>query len=185
MRQMIGVYERTGGSVLAVEKVARARTSDYGIVAVRPGPGRVLEVADLVEKPPPAEAPSDLAIIGRYILMPEIFDHLEKTTAGRGGEIQLTDGLRSLLRRQPIHAYRFLGTRYDTGDKFGFLKATVEFALRRPDLGEPFRDYLKGLDLGTPWIGGAAPAGRRSSRPRAAAAARRAPAGRRRKRSAR
>jgi UTP--glucose-1-phosphate uridylyltransferase len=174
MRQMIGVYERTGGSVLAVEKVARSRTRDYGIVAVKPGAGRVLEVADLVEKPPPEEAPSDLAIIGRYILMPEIFEHLEKTEPGRGGEIQLTDGLRSLLRRQPIHAYRFLGTRYDTGDKFGFLKATVEFALRRPDLGGPFRDYLRGLDLDLPWIGGArSTAGGRPTAGRRSAARRR------------
>ena len=171
MRQMIGIYEKTGGSVLAVERVSRARTSDYGIVAVRPSTGRVLEITDLVEKPPPEEAPSDLAIIGRYILMPEIFDHLEKTTAGRGGEIQLTDGLRSLLRRQPIHAYRFIGKRYDTGDKLGFLKATVEFALRRPDLGGPFLDYLKGLDLDAAWTGtakprarGAAGSGRRTGR---------------------
>jgi len=167
MRQMIGVYEKTGNTLLAVERVARARTPDYGIVAVRPSAGRVLEVTDLVEKPTPEEAPSDLAIIGRYILMPEIFEHLEKTTAGRGGEIQLTDGLRSLLRRQPIHAYRFIGKRYDTGDKLGFLKATVEFALRRPDLGGPFLDYLKGLDLDQPWTGERrarrAPGGRRAA----------------------
>ena len=108
-------------------------------------------MTDLVEKPSPGEAPSDLAIIGRYILTPEVFSHLETTSAGRGGEIQLTDGLRSLLRSQRIYAYRFRGTRYDTGDKLGFLKATVEFALRRPDLGAPFRAYLKSLDLdGTP-----------------------------------
>ncbi len=147
MRQMIEVYERNRCSLVAVEKVSRARTRDYGIVAARPAGDRLYQVTDLVEKPAPSEAPSDLAIIGRYILTPEIFQHLEKTPAGRNGEIQLTDGLRSLLRRQAIYAYRFIGQRYDTGDKLGFLKATVEFALRRPDLGTAFRSYLKGLDL--------------------------------------
>jgi UTP--glucose-1-phosphate uridylyltransferase len=153
MRQMIDVHERCGTSVVAVERVARERTSDYGIVAVGPaderheGGARLHRITDLVEKPDPKDAPSDLAIIGRYILMPEIFEHLDKTRAGRGGEIQLTDGLRSLLRRQEIHAWSFEGTRYDTGDKLGFLKATVEFALRRPDLGRPYRDYLRGLDV--------------------------------------
>ena len=153
MRQMMEVHERCGSSVIAVERVSRERTSDYGIVAVEPadprheGDGRLNKVTDLVEKPDPKDAPSDLAIIGRYILMPEIFEHLEKTRAGRGGEIQLTDGLRSLLRRQEIHAWSFEGTRYDTGDKLGFLRATVEFALRRPDLGRAFRDYLRGLDI--------------------------------------
>jgi UTP--glucose-1-phosphate uridylyltransferase len=107
----------------------------------------VHEVIDLVEKPAPEDAPSDLAIIGRYILMPEIFRHLEKTAAGRGGEIQLTDGLRSLLQEQQIFTWSIVGTRYDTGDKLGFLKATVEYALRRPDLGAAFRAYLEGLDI--------------------------------------
>ena len=151
MRQMMDVHARRGCSIVAVERVSRERTRDYGMVALKPGGaegGRVHEVADLVEKPPPEEAPSDLAIIGRYILTPEIFDHLETTRAGRGGEIQLTDGLKSLLRRQPICAYSFEGTRYDTGDKLGFLKATVEFALRRPDLGGDFRAWLAGLDFG-------------------------------------
>src|SRR5262249_60386008 len=108
------------------------------------------EVTEWVEKPSAEEASSDLAIIGRYILTPDIFPHLEKTAAGRGGEIQLTDGLRSLLRRRKIYAYRFSGRRYDTGDKLGFLKATVEFALRRPDLGAAFRAYLRDLDLAAP-----------------------------------
>src|SRR2546422_4104535 len=117
------------------------------MVAVRPAGDRLYLVTDLVEKPSQEEAPSDLAIIGRYILTPDIFGHLERTSAGRGGEIQLTDGLRSLLRRRRMYAYRFHGTRYDTGDKLGFLKATVEFALRRPDLGAAFRAYLKSLDL--------------------------------------
>jgi len=147
MRQMMEVHERCGCSVVGVERVSRERTSDYGIVAGRPVDGHLLKITDLVEKPPPEKAPSNMAIIGRYILMPEIFDHLERTAAGRGGEIQLTDGLRSLLRQQDIYAYSFEGTRYDTGDKLGFLRATVEFALRRPDLGADFRDYLKRLDL--------------------------------------
>jgi UTP--glucose-1-phosphate uridylyltransferase len=153
MRQMIDVYERCGSTVIGVERVARERSRDYGMVAVRPaalsgdGTGRVHEVIDLVEKPAPEDAPSDLAIIGRYILMPEIFRHLEKTAAGRGGEIQLTDGLRSLLQEQQIFTWSIVGTRYDTGDKLGFLKATVEYALRRPDLGAAFRAYLEGLDI--------------------------------------
>jgi len=148
MRQMMDVHARRGCSVVCVERVSRERTRDYGIVAVRAGGGgREHVVTDLVEKPAPEEAPSDLAIIGRYILTPAIFAHLEKTRAGRGGEIQLTDGLRSLLGVEPICAYAFEGRRYDTGDKLGFLKATVEFALRRPDLGAAFRDYLAGLDL--------------------------------------
>jgi UTP--glucose-1-phosphate uridylyltransferase len=153
MRQMIDVYERCGSTVIGVERVARERSRDYGMVAVRPaalsgdGAGRVHEVIDLVEKPAPEDAPSDLAIIGRYILMPEIFRHLEKTAAGLGGEIQLTDGLRSLLQEQQIFTWSIVGTRYDTGDKLGFLKATVEYALRRPDLGAAFRAYLEGLDI--------------------------------------
>jgi UTP--glucose-1-phosphate uridylyltransferase len=147
MRQMIDIYMKHHSPVIAVERVSRERTGDYGIVAARPAGDRLYLVTDLVEKPAPEEAPSDLAIIGRYILTPDIFGVLEKTAAGRGGEIQLTDGLRSLLRRHKIYAYRFTGKRYDTGDKLGFLQATVEFALRRPDLGAAFRDYLKSLDL--------------------------------------
>jgi len=104
-------------------------------------------VMDLIEKPRYEEAPSNLAIIGRYILTPEIFDVLEKTSPDAGGEIQLTNGLRKLLERQPIHAYRFEGKRYDAGDKLGFLKATVEFALKREDLGKEFGIYLKSLNL--------------------------------------
>jgi len=148
MRQMMRVYEQFQCAVLGVEKVNRARARDYGMIAGTPGGDRIYRVTDLVEKPAPEDAPSDLAIIGRYILTPEIFEDLATTQPGRGGEIQLTDGLRSLLRRQAIYGYRFEGTRYDTGDKLGFLKATVEFALRRPDLGGPFRAYLRKLDLG-------------------------------------
>ncbi len=160
MRQMIDVYQKLRCPIVAVERVSRKRTSDYGIVGARPAGDHLYQVTDLVEKPSPEEAPSDLAIIGRYILTPDIFKHLEATAAGRGGEIQLTDGLRSLLRRRRIYAYRFTGRRYDTGDKLGFLKATVEFALRRPDLGAAFRAYLKSLDLG------GAPASPKSARRR-------------------
>jgi len=169
MKQLMQVYEQYRCSVVAVEKVSRARTRDYGIVAGERTQDRLFKITDLVEKPSPSEAPSNLAIIGRYILTPEIFDHLEKTAAGRGGEIQLTDGLKRLLQRQAIYAYRFNGKRYDTGDKLGFLKATVEFALRRHDLGGPFRSYLRELDLGRPaGRSGAKPA--RPRRPRAKAA---------------
>jgi UTP--glucose-1-phosphate uridylyltransferase len=157
MQQMIDVYKRCGCSVVGVERVGLERSRDYGMVATRPapaalrcggaGPERLHRITDLVEKPAPEDAPSDLGITGRYILMPEIFEHLQTISAGSGGEIQLTDGLRSLLRQQPIYAYSFEGRRYDTGDKLGFLKATVEFALRRTDLGDPFRSYLRALDL--------------------------------------
>ena len=169
MRQMIDVYERCGSTVIGVERVARERSRDYGMVAVRPaalgdGAGRVHEVTDLVEKPAPEDAPSDLAIIGRYILMPEIFQHLEKTADGSGGEIQLTDGLRSLLKEQQIFTWSIVGTRYDTGDKLGFLKATVEYALRRPDLGAAFRSYLEELDIDAIAPKGATGPSRRRSR---------------------
>jgi len=148
MRQMIDVYQKHRCPIVAVERISRERTSDYGIVGARPAGDHLYQVTDLVEKPSPEEAPSDLAIIGRYILTPDVFKHLEATAAGRGGEIQLTDGLRSLLRRRRIYAYRFSGTPYDPGDKLGFMKAPVEFALRRPDLGAPFRAYLTSLAPG-------------------------------------
>jgi UTP--glucose-1-phosphate uridylyltransferase len=148
MKQMIDVFEREKCTLLAVERVPREMTASYGIVKVEGGSGgRLHRVLDLVEKPEPDEAPSDLAIIGRYILAPEIFQHLEKTVPDRRGEIQLTDGLRSLLAEHEVWAYEFEGTRYDTGTKLGFLKATVEYALRRTDVGPAFREYLKSLVL--------------------------------------
>lgn len=151
-RQMMGVFEDYGTSVLATQEVNGPDISRYGVIdgqavdgpASRPG---IFKVLDLVEKPPLAEAPSNLAIIGRYILTPDILDVLDKTAPDRDGEIQLTHGLRTLLNRQAIHAYCFEGKRYDAGDKLGFLKATVEFALRREDLGEQFADYLKRLPI--------------------------------------
>ena len=109
--------------------------------------GRLFEIRNMVEKPKPEEAPSNLAIIGRYILTPAIFDCLARTSTGAGGELQLTDGMRMLLKQEKMYAYVYEGRRHDTGDKLGFLKATVEFALKRNDLGGPFREYLKGLEL--------------------------------------
>jgi UTP--glucose-1-phosphate uridylyltransferase len=150
LKQMIDVYERVGGPVLAVERVAPEDVSSYGVVALEEGEdlGRgVHRIKDLVEKPRREEAPSNLAIIGRYILTPDIFPALEATARDRTGEIQLTNGLRRLLRERPIYAYEIEGVRHDTGNKLGFLKALVYFALRRPDLAEPFRRYLETLDL--------------------------------------
>lgn len=149
MKQMIEVFERHGGPVIAVQQVAKSEISAYGVIDGVPEgeSGRVYRVRDLVEKPSVEEAPSDLAIIGRYILTPEIFEMLEKTPRDKGGEIQLTNGLRVLNEKRPIYGYRFEGIRHDAGNKLGFLKATVEFALKRPDLGGPFREYLKSLSL--------------------------------------
>jgi UTP--glucose-1-phosphate uridylyltransferase len=150
LRQMIDVYERVQGPVLAVERVARDEVSSYGIVAIDEGKefGRgVFRVKDLVEKPRREDAPSNLAIIGRYILTPDIFDALDATSRDRTGEIQLTNGLRRLLNERPVYVYEIEGVRHDTGNKLGFLKALVYFALQRPDLAEPFRNYLESLDL--------------------------------------
>jgi len=152
VRQMLDVYEYFGAPVIALMEVPMESISAYGVVQAEPVQhpqmnGRVYRIHDLVEKPPADEAPSNLAIIGRYILTPEIFDSLEQIGVGAIGEIQLTDGLRHLLQSRPIYGYQFEGRRYDAGDKLGFLKATVEFALRRPDLGAAFREYLKSLEL--------------------------------------
>jgi UTP--glucose-1-phosphate uridylyltransferase len=150
LKQMIDVHERMHGPVLAVERVPPEDVSSYGVVAIEEGEdhGRgVYRITDLVEKPRREEAPSNLAIIGRYILTPDIFPALEATARDRTGEIQLTNGLRRLLRERPIYAYEIEGVRHDTGNKLGFLKALVYFALRRPDLADPFRKYLETLDL--------------------------------------
>src|SRR4051812_49258064 len=148
LQQMIEVYERVKGPVLAVERVPVEDVSNYGVVAFDPeqslGRG-VYRITDLVEKPRREDAPSNLAIIGRYILTPDIFGALEATAKDRRGENQLTDGLRRLLRDRPLYAYEIDGVRHDTGNKLGFLKAVVYFALRREDLGEPFRRYLESL----------------------------------------
>lgn len=152
LRQLLDIYSFFQAPVLAVMEVPRENISAYGSIDAEPvhhngSHDRVYRVRNLVEKPNPADAPSNLAIIGRYVLTPEIFDSLQAITPGAAGEIQLTDALRHLLRTRPLYAYRFEGTRYDAGDKLGFLKATVEYALRRQDLGGPFREYLKGLKL--------------------------------------
>jgi UTP--glucose-1-phosphate uridylyltransferase len=148
LQQMIDVYERADGPVIAVERVPEDQVSSYGIVDVEPAAhlGRgVFRIRDLVEKPSRSDAPSNLAIIGRYILTPDIFAALEQTASDRSGEIQLTNGLRRLLQSRPLYAYEIDGIRHDTGHKLGYLKAMVYFALRRPDLAEPFRAYLKEL----------------------------------------
>lgn len=152
LRQLLDVYEFFNAPVLAVMEVPRDSISAYGVIDAEPvshngSSDRVYRIRDLVEKPTPSEAPSNLAIIGRYVLTPEIFSSVQTIDPGAGSEIQLTDALRHLLRSRPIYAYRFEGTRHDAGDKLGFLKATVDYALRRHDLGEPFREYLKGLKL--------------------------------------
>jgi len=148
LKQMIDVFNQVEGPVLAIERVPKSDVSSYGIIdaeEIRPG---VFKIRDLVEKPPAAEAPSDLAIIGRYILTPDIFPALEQTARDRTGEIQLTNGLRRLLKERPIYGCQIDGVRHDTGNKLGFLKAVVYFALRRPDLAGKFTDYLRGIDLG-------------------------------------
>jgi UTP--glucose-1-phosphate uridylyltransferase len=146
LRQMMNVFRRYPATILAIQKVPRSQTHQYGIIHGKRIEDGVYLVKDLVEKPSPADAPSTLAIIGRYILTPEIFPALERTRPGKGGEIQLTDGLRNLMQKQPIYAYEFSGTRYDAGDKLGFLKATVEFGLKNKEFGRLFRDYLRKLD---------------------------------------
>ena len=152
LRQLLDIYDFYGNSVLALMEVPKDSISAYGVVDAEPvshqgGSGRLYRIRNMVEKPKPEDAPSNLAIIGRYILSPEIFKSIESIEPGRGGEIQLTDALKHLLRSRPVYGYKFEGKRYDAGDKLGFLMATVEFALRRHDLGEPFRQYLKSITL--------------------------------------
>jgi UTP--glucose-1-phosphate uridylyltransferase len=145
IKQLMSVYEAMGGTVLGVQPVPREWTSRYGIVSPKSRRGTLYEVDDLVEKPLPQDAPSELAILGRYVIEPEIFDILAVTKPGAGGEIQLTDALKELARQKPMYAYHFAGKRYDVGDKLGYLAATVEFALSRDDLAEEFKSYLKGI----------------------------------------
>lgn len=150
LRRMMDLFEKLQSSIIAICEVPKSEVSSYGIIRGTPVEGfdgRLYRVQDVVEKPSVADAPSNLAIIGRYILTPEIFTLLENTESGLGGEIQLTDGIRLLLAQQPVYAFMIEGTRHDAGDKLGFLKATVEFALKRPDLGTEFRKYLKTLKL--------------------------------------
>jgi UTP--glucose-1-phosphate uridylyltransferase len=151
-KQLVKVYEATGVGAIAVEEVPREKTHLYGIVACEAAPQgpfgeRLLRILELVEKPKPAEAPSNLSITGRYVLPPAVFDCLERTKPGAGGEIQLTDALKILAKEQGLWAYIYEGISYDAGDKLGFLIATVQLALQNKELGEPFRNYLKGLKL--------------------------------------
>ncbi|HSW40785.1 MAG TPA: UTP--glucose-1-phosphate uridylyltransferase GalU [Acidobacteriota bacterium] len=150
IRQLMDVYDNYRTSVVALMEVPEDETSRYGIIEGRLLPdsdGRLFEVLDMVEKPAVDVAPSNLAIIGRYILTPSIFDALDKTGVGSGGEIQLTDGLRRLMGKERVLAYKFRGKRHDAGDKLGFLQATVEFALKNEELGAAFRSYLKSIDI--------------------------------------
>lgn len=150
VRQMMEIYDQHQTCIVAIMEVPKEETSRYGIIRGRELPGhdgRLFEVEDMVEKPSVEEAPSNLAIIGRYILNPSVFDSLEATGKGSGGEIQLTDALRRMLPHERILAYKFQGKRHDAGDKLGFLQATVEFALRNEELGSAFKEYLRTLDL--------------------------------------
>ncbi|WP_373507184.1 UTP--glucose-1-phosphate uridylyltransferase GalU [Thiocapsa sp.] len=143
VEQMSDVYERFGCSVLSVQEVPREETNKYGIVKVKPGPDGELRVVSIVEKPAPADAPSNLAVVGRYLLTPKIFEKLEQTREGAGGEIQLTDAIAALLEDEPVIAYPFQGKRYDCGSKLGYLQANVEFGLAHPEIGERFSAYLR------------------------------------------
>ena len=146
LRQLMDQYEKTGGTVIGCQVVRPEMVSSYGIVDGKPTDDpNLLKVKDMIEKPSMEEAPSRFAALGRYVITPEVFDVLEQTKPGKGGEIQLTDALRVMARNGSVYAYNFTGKRYDTGNKLGYLKATVEFALRRPDLGPQFREYLKKL----------------------------------------
>jgi UTP--glucose-1-phosphate uridylyltransferase len=153
MKQLVDVYERMGGPVLAVERVQPEEVSSYGVIDIAPGGdlgNGVYQIRDLVEKPPRSEAPSNMAIIGRYVLTPDIFPALAETQRDKTGEIQLTNGLRRLLKQRPIFACEVKGVRHDTGYKLGYLKAMVYFALKRPDLKDKFADYLATLGIGAP-----------------------------------
>lgn len=142
LKQMVEVYDRQGGSVVAVETVPSEKTSSYGIVAIDEASNKITEI---VEKPAPEHAPSNLAVVGRYLLVPAIFDKLESTGRGAGGEIQLTDAIADLLNESPVYAYPFSGTRYDCGNKLGYLQASVAYGLAQGDIREPFESFLRGL----------------------------------------
>jgi UTP--glucose-1-phosphate uridylyltransferase len=150
LRQLMDVFEEKQSSVIAIQMIDGPAISSYGVIKAKEvvgTGGKLYEILDLVEKPKLADAPSNLAVIGRYVLTPTIFETLSNIKPGAGGELQLTDGLRGLLKREKLYGYVYEGRRHDTGDKLGFLKATVAFALKRKDLGEEFRNYLKGLKL--------------------------------------
>ena len=143
LKQLAEAYEQTGGNIVAVTEVPREQTNKYGILDVANDDGRMVEVRGLVEKPAPADAPSNLSIIGRYVLMPEVVDHLSRMERGAGNEVQLTDAMAKLIGTQPFHGLRYEGERFDCGDKVGFLEAQIAFALVRPDLGPAVRQFLR------------------------------------------
>jgi UTP--glucose-1-phosphate uridylyltransferase len=145
LEQMAEVYEAKRASIVGVELIPRRDTDKYGIVAVEAERSATSRLRSIVEKPKPAAAPSTLAVVGRYVLTPAIFEHLERIGRGSGGEIQLTDGIAALMREEAVYAYRFTGKRYDCGSKLGYLQATVEYALGHPSLGRDFRKYLQGM----------------------------------------
>ena len=152
LKQLMSIHERYGGSVVAIQRVKRSAISSYGVIRGRAVPdkqwkGRLFRIEDMVEKPKPKDAPSNLAVIGRYILTPAVFEELAHTRPGAGREIQLTDGLRSLAKKEPVYGFVFEGRRHDAGNKLGFLQATVEMALKRRDLGKEFRKYLRTLKI--------------------------------------
>ena len=159
LQQMAEVYEAKKASVLGVQVIPRQDTDKYGIVEVEADGSATSRVRSIVEKPKPAVAPSNLAVVGRYVLTPSVFDHLERIGHGAGGEIQLTDGIAALMREEAVYAHRFSGKRYDCGSKLGYLQATVEYALGHPQLGKDFRKYLRSLELDTE--GKSAPSERR------------------------
>ncbi|MDO8531070.1 MAG: UTP--glucose-1-phosphate uridylyltransferase GalU [Dehalococcoidia bacterium] len=150
LKQMLRVFERVGGSVVGVERVPTDQIPSYGIVEPKPLEPRLSQILRLIEKPSIEEAPSNIGIVGRYILTPEIFECLEQVPPGKKGEIQLTDALQMLLKRQSVYAYEFEGTRYDAGTPLGLIKASVEFALKRADIGPALRQYLRDLPLDAP-----------------------------------
>jgi UTP--glucose-1-phosphate uridylyltransferase len=143
LKQLADAYRQTGGNVVAVTEVPREHTDRYGILKVGRDDGRLVEVTGLVEKPAPADAPSNLSIIGRYVLMPEVIGHLARMERGAGNEVQLTDGMARLIGEQPFHGLRYEGRRFDCGDKIGFLEAQIAFALKRPELAGAVRAFLK------------------------------------------
>jgi UTP--glucose-1-phosphate uridylyltransferase len=147
LKQMLKIFRRYRSPVIAIQTVPSEKTKDYGIIDARKIDDNIFLIKDMVEKPAPEKSPSNLAVIGRYILTPEIFRFLKETPPGRGGEIQLTDALRAMAREYPVYGYLFSGKRHDAGSKLGFLEATVEFALKNPEVGPAFRTYLKGMKL--------------------------------------
>ena len=147
LKEMIDAYDGTGGNMLAVMEVPMEDTSRYGVVKPMEEPGNLFRVSQIVEKPDPAEAPSNLAVVGRYILQPEIFGFLEGQRSGAGGEIQLTDAIATLLDRQELRGLRFSGTRYDCGSKLGYMEANVTFGLEHPDTGEGLKNFIRSLEL--------------------------------------